>query len=69
MAEADYPQPSRSILLMKEFGPSALDADHPERICGMQYWFEFHDRATAERFQQDMTAFVMRWTPGAPGKE
>jgi hypothetical protein len=73
MSQDDYPQReypflSRSIRRMKEFGPSAMDRDHPEGRCGMQYWFEFTDRATAEQFERDLARFARSWIPDAAGE-
>lgn len=66
MSEADYPFLSRSIHRMKVFGPSAMDAGRPQGRCGMQYWFEFADRATAEQFERDLATFARNWHP-VPG--
>jgi hypothetical protein len=63
MSEADYPFLSPSIYRMKEFGPTAMDADHPEGRCGMQYWFEFRDRETAGQFERDLATFARNWKP------
>lgn len=59
----DYPYASRFIRRMKHSGTQPVDAGRPNGRCGEQFWFEFDDRATAERFEHDLIVFAQQWRP------
>jgi hypothetical protein len=60
---SEYPFISPVIYTVKQSGIAPMDKDHPEGRCGEQWWFEFADRATAEKFERDLLRFAQRWDP------